>query len=230
MFRNKLIVFAVSILALASIASAQPTSSTTSADFFRSIVGDWVGTYEHAVNGEQAEDTYFKFSITQVDQDSFASHFEYYRLDPVSGDPQPAGSAKIESMVQADGSVKNVTTGDGTILVENKPKQQTYNLTEVLGSSDCGVTGKIGGKISVSGLPLGVGKNGQIYDGSSSWSVDGNVLTIKQSLKAGFKVLLFSKRYSLEASSKAIRGTDVAALMTKARVAEKPADTIPGGS
>ena len=228
LFKWKAIVLA--ILILASSVFAQPAPSAGAADFFRSIVGDWVGTYEHSVNGEQAEDTYFKFSVKQADQNTFASHFEYYRLDPATGAPQPAGTAKIQTMVQPDGSVKCITTGEGTILVEAKPKAQTYNLLETLCGSDCGITGKIGGKVSVSGLPLGLGKNGRVSSGSSAWTLDGDTLTIKQSLKTAFKVLLFSKSYSLSASSTATRGTDLAGLMKKARIAEKPAETIPGGS
>lgn len=230
MLRSRLTIFPILIFALASVAPAQPSPSTCAADFFRSIVGDWVGTYEHSTNGEQAEDTYFKFSIKQADQNSFNSEFWYYRLNPATGSPEPAGNATIKSTVKADGSIESITAGTGTILVEKKPKPQTYDLVETLCNSECGLTGKIGGKVSVSGLPLGVGKNGRVYAGSSAWTLDGDVLTIQQSLKAGFKILLFSKSYSLLASSKATRGTDVAALMKKVRIAEKSGGTIPEGS
>lgn len=209
---------------------AQPAPPPSAVDFYKQVAGDWVGTYEHSTEGEQAEDIYFKFSVKQLDSNSFSGKFTYFRLNPATGDPEPAGNAIIQSTVQPDGSVRNVTTGDGTILIENKLKQQSYNLIETLGNSECGLAGNIGGKTSVSGLPMGLGKNGQIYNGSSIWSLDGDTLTIKQSLKVAFKVLLFNKSYALLASSKATRGTDLAALMKKSRVAEKPAETIPAGS
>ena len=211
-------------------AFAQPVPSSGAVDFYQKIVGDWAGTYEHTTDGEQAEDIYFKFSVRQADPNSFTGQFAYFRLNQATGNPEPAGTAAIQSTVQPDGTVRNVIAGDGTILIENKLKQQSYNLVETLSSSTCGLSGDIGGKVSVSGLPFGVGKNGHVSDGSSTWSLDGDALTIKQTIKAGFKVLMFSKSYTLLASSKATRGTDVAALMTKAQVAEKPADTIPAGS
>ena len=233
LFRSKAIVLAILILTVvvAMPAFAQPVPSSGAVDFYQKIVGDWVGTYEHTTDGEQAEDIYFKFSVRQADPNSFNGQFAYFRLNEATGDPQPAGTATIKSTVEADGSVTNVISGEGTIMIENNLKQQTYNLVEKLCNSDCGgLSGDIGGKVSVAGLPFGVGKNGRVTSGSSAWSLDGDVLTINQSIKAGFKVLFFSKSYTLLANSKATRGTDVAAIMKKPRVAEKPADAIPGGS
>lgn len=215
---------------ITSAAVAQPAASQGTVDFYQKVVGDWVGTYEHTTDGEQAEDIYFKFSVEQADPTSFTSEFAYYRQDEATGEPTPAGSALIKSKVQADGSVQNVISGKGTIRIDQKLKPQTYNLVETLCKSDCGLSGDIAGKVSVSDLPFGLGKNGQVYNGSSAWSIDGDVLTIQQSIKAGFKVLLFSKSYSLLATSKATRGTDVAAIMKKARIAEKPSETIRSGS
>lgn len=217
---SKVTLLAILIFILASTAFAQPAQSTRAVDFYQKVVGDWVGTYEHTTDGEQAEDIYFKYSVKQADPNSFTGQFAYYRLN-AAGDAEPAGNATIQSTVQDDGTVKNVISGDGTILIENKLKQQSYNLVETLSSSTCGLSGDIGGKVSVVGLPFGVGKNGRVTSGSSAWSLDGDVLTIKQSIKAGFKVLLFSKSYSLLANSKATRGTDVAAIMKKPRVAER---------
>lgn len=222
MFRSKAIVLAVLILTvgIALPALAQPSPPGRAVDFYQKIVGDWVGTYEHTTDGEQAEDIYFKYSVKQADPNSFTGQFAYYRLN-AAGDAESAGTATIQSTVQDDGTVKNVISGDGTILIENKLKQQTYDLVETLSTSQCGLSGDIGGKLSVSGLPLGLGKNGQVSSGSSAWSLDGDTLTIKQSIKAGFKILLFSKNYSLLASSTATRGTDLASIMKKARVAER---------
>ena len=231
LFRSKAIVLAILILTVvvAMPAFAQPVPSSGAVDFYQKIVGDWVGTYEHTTDGEQAEDIYFKFSVRQAYPNSFNGQFAYFRLNQATGDPEPAGTATIQSTVQPDGTVRNVIAGDGTILIENKLKQQSYNLVETLSSSTCGLSGDIGGKVSVSGLPFGVGKNGRVSSGSSAWSLDGDNLTINQSIRAGFKILLFSKSYSLLASSKCTRGTDVAALINKARVAERPPE-IPAGS
>ena len=222
MFISKVTLLAILTFILASTAFAQPAPSTRAVDFYQKVVGDWVGTYEHTTDGEQAEDIYFKFSVKQSDPNSFTGKFAYFRLNEATGDPEPAGTATIKSTVEADGSVTNVISGEGTIMIENNLKQQTYNLVEKLCNSDCGdLSGDICGKVSVAGLPFGVGKNGRVFSGSSAWSLDGDVLTINQSIKAGFKVLFFSKSYTLLANSKATRGTDVAAIMKKPRVAER---------
>jgi hypothetical protein len=80
-----------------------------------------------------------------------------------------------------------------------------------------------GAGISVAGLPFGIGKNGNIGSGSSTWTLKGDKLSIVQKMRATFKVALCRKTYTILADSSCKRGTDVAELIrSERRIAERP--------
>lgn len=212
-------------------AQPSPSPQPDAGAFFRSITGEWVGICEQSTDGEQADNKYFYAAIEQVGPNSFAGQFSYYRYDESTGIPLHVGDANVLTTIEPDGSVTNRISGRGTMLVDNKPKQQQHELLESLTGTDSGgLTGRIRGKISVGGMPFGLGKNGSVYDGTSTWSLNGDVLTIRQSLKAGFRILFFTKSYTVEARSTASRGSDVVSLMKTSRVATKPENPASGGS
>ena len=213
--------FAVSAL---SYAQPSPSVQENAEDFFRGIVGEWIGVCEQSTNGEQADNKYFHAVIEQVGRGSFASEFNYYRFDEATGAPLHVGSASVMTTIETDGTVTNEISGEGIMLVDYRPKQQRHELVETLTCAEFGgLTGEISGKISVSGMPFGLGKNGRVYDGTSTWSLDDDILTIRQSLKVGFRILFFTKSFKVTATTTAHRGTDVASLM-KPRVAAKTED------
>ncbi len=209
---------------LVSAISAQPRPAT-SADItalYKSIVGDWVGVCEQSTDGQQAENKYFQANIKETAPGTFTSIFSYYRSDGATGTPIKIGDTTAVLAIQPDGTVKNEIQGSGTVMVEKKPKQQTHKLTEVLtATGPASMAGQITGKISVSGLPFGLGKNGEVYGGKSIYALKDGVLTINQTLKAGFKILIAKKSFTIQANSTAKRGTDVAELMRAAHVATK---------
>ena len=207
-------------LAIPAISHAQPDAGA----FLKSIVGEWVGACEQSTDGEKAGDKYFHFVVKQVDQRTFSSEFKYYRLDEATRTPLHIGDTTFVSTIEPDGTVTNNITGKGTILVDEKPKPQEHQLTETLScASDNALTGRITGKISSGGLLFGLGKNGDVHDAASTWTLENGVLTIHQSLKAGFRILFFTKDFTVEAKSTARRGSDVVSLMTEAaRVAAGP--------
>jgi len=209
-------------LAIPATSHAQPDAGA----FFRSIVGEWIGTCEQSTDGEKAGDKYFHIVVKQVDQRTFSSEFKYYRLDEASQTPLHIGDTTIVSTMEPDGTVTNNISGEGTILVDEKPKPQEHQLTETLiCAGDNALTGRITGKISISGIVFGLGKNGEVRDGTSTWTLDNGVLTIHQSLKAGFRILFFTKNFTVEAKSTARQGSDVVRLMTEAaQVAAGPTD------
>lgn len=229
--------WAVVIAVLTAIALALPTlahsqTQDTAADpasFFKNIAGDWIGTCEQATDGEQADNKYFHAVVKQVNENTFESRFKYYRLDEATRSPLEIGDTTVVSTIGTDGSVKNKIIGNGTILVNEKPKSQEHEMEEVLSWEGNGnFSGKINGKISVNGMPLGLGKNGEIRNATSTWTYKDGILTIDQNLKAGFKVLMFSKNYTVTARMSATRGSDVVGLMLKgARVAAQPAGISP---
>lgn len=209
----------LSMLATPTILHAQPAPMSLPS-FYKTLLGDWVGVCMQSTDGQQAENKYFRITIKDTGSGMFISQFTYYRSDGATGTPIQIGETTAISTVQPDGTIKNDIQGKGSILVEKKAKQQSHKLTEVL--SPTGPTtfaGKIDGKISVSGLPFGVGKNGKVSNGKSAYLLNNGVLTINQTFKAAFKILLFKKSYTVTANSTARRGTDVSALMKAAHIA-----------
>ncbi len=220
-----LLILALAILASGIAQAAAPPQGDSRA-FLRSIVGDWIGTCKQSTDGEQAEDKYFHATVKQVDQNTFDCKFEYYRLQ--NGSPLLIGSSVVTTTIAADGSARNRITGKGTVLVENKPKNQSHDFTEVVRPAGVGkLEGAGSGKISVSGLPLGVGKNGRVKSSRSTWVLSDGVLTIDQSIRANFRVLFLSKSFDVVARYTAHRGTDVAALMNRSMQAASRPDNPP---
>lgn len=208
----------------ASALSAQPkpASSADISALYKSIAGDWVGVCEQSTDGQQAENKYFHASIKETAPNTYTSIFEYYKSDGATATPIHIGDTTAVTTVQPDGAVMNEIEGSGTVLVDKQPKNQTHKLSEVLtATGPASMAGRITGKISVSGLPFGLGKNGRISDGKSSYSLKDGALTISQTLKAGFKVLVCKKNFTIAANSTARRGSDIAALMKADRIAEK---------
>jgi len=203
-----------------AVSHAQPDAGA----FLKSIVGEWVGACEQSTDGEKAGDKYFHFVVKQVDQRTFSSEFKYYRFDEATRTPIHIGDTTFVSTIEPDGTVTNNISGQGTILVDEKPKPEEHQLVEALScAGDNALTGRITGNISIGGLLFGLGKNGEVHDGTSAWSLDNGVLTIHQSLKAGFRILFFTKNFTVVAHSTARRGSDVVSLMTEAaRVAAGP--------
>lgn len=213
-------VLALALLAVALFASP-PTLGCEEAStapvpdiraFLTSLTGEWVGACKQATDGQNAEDKYFHAVVKQVDGDNFDTQFEYYRTE--NGEPVLIGTSSITTTVTADGAASNRIKGKGVVRVNMKPKNQTHDLTEALkATGPTTLEGRGSGTITVSGMPLNLGKNGKITDSESTWKLDKDVLTIRQSIKAGFRVVFFSKTFRVTADYVARRGSDLAALM-----------------
>lgn len=226
---------AAGILALAffipAASGAQCAQQEKTAAFIKSLTGEWIGTCQQITDGDQTEDKYFCAKFEQTGDNIFSGKFTYYRLDPKTGELLNIGETTMASTIQADGTVKNDIAGKGKMLVSNQPKDQEHQLTEVLTVADNGsIVGKLDGKIDVSGMPFGLGRNGKIRNATSAWKLEDGVMTIDQSLKAAFKVLMATKTFKIEAHSVARRGTDVITLMKKDQLGEKVAARPATGS
>lgn len=206
--------FVCVLILFAATAGFAQGGRTDARSFFTSSVGDWIGTCHQSTDGKQAEDKYFHASIKQADPNTFAGQFDYYRLDAQTGKALPIGTSNITVMIAPDGSATSKITGQGTVMVDGSPKEQSHELTESLTPNGNGtLTGKGKGSISVSGMPMGVGKGGKVKEETSTWSLNNGVLTLSQSIKVGFKVLLFSKSFKMDANFVAKHGTNVAEVM-----------------
>jgi hypothetical protein len=210
--------FVVSSIGFAQVSAGNPK------DFFKSLTGEWIGTCEQSTDGQQAENKYFHAKVSQINPDTYQSKFDYYRADLKTGAPIPIGESNIVTTIKPDGSVSNKITGKGVMYVDKKLKNQQHELQEVLkGNTSGALQGTGSGKLSVFGMPLGLGKNGKVKDATSLWTLNNGVLTINQNLIASFKALFITKKFNFQAKYTARRGTDVAKLMTKpTQVSMKP--------
>lgn len=204
------------LAAVSALCSQLGPPQASAGAFFASAVGEWVGMCEQTTDGDAADDKYFRAVVTKVDEDTFESRFEYYRFDREAGAPLRVGDMLVRTTVNPDGTAVNTVTGQGTVLVDYDPKPQEYELSEVLTcTGPNSLEGRGSGRVKVGGLPFGLGKNGRISEAESTWSLADGVMTVHQSLKAGFRVLFFTKSFHIEAYYTAERGSDVAALIAR---------------
>ena len=187
--------------------------------FYESLSGDWVGTVSESTDGKFSDTKYFHAAIKQLSLDTYQTVFTYYRLDANSGAPVLVGVSGMSTKIGTDGAATNSVTGKGDILVDvDSWKPETHELTEILRTSPMGgLQGTGSGSIRVTGMPLGLGKNGKVQSYSSTWSVDNDVLRIGQRFKVRFRILLFQKSYTITADSTANRGSDILGLMKTAQ-------------
>lgn len=222
---SRTIAFAIGAILLSSIVTfAQSSSQDGAKKFFKDITGEWIGVCEQSTDGQQAENKYFHAIVKETSPNTFLCSFDYYRIDKDTGAPLPIGKSEVTTTIADDGTVTNKITGSGTVMVNKEPKDQKHELQEVLSSSKSNsLQGSGKGTISVSGMPLGLGKNGKILNASSNWSLDKDTLVIDQSLKVGFKALFVTKKFDIAAHYTARRGTSVASLMpSKGRAVGAP--------
>lgn len=223
-----LTLLAATALGVVLISTSSPAQSAASQasprSFFRSIIGEWVGTCEQSTDGKQADNKYFHAVVRQIDDSTFDSQFEYFRLDKKTGSPLRIGNSTVTTTVAADGTARNKITGKGIVLVNNEPKNQTHSLLEVLSCASAGsMQGQGSGTIKVGGMPLGLGKNGKVQSATSAWSISNGILNICQTLKIGFRALVFKKKFDVIARYTARRGSDVVSLMTgKTQISARP--------
>ena len=223
MLRNRLsaiislttITLALTIISAAAYSQPSPSQGDARA-FFHSLAGEWVGTCEQTTDGESPDNKYFHAVVKQLDNNIFESRFEYYRFDPKSKTAVRAGEAVITTTVGPDGIARSKATGQGTVLVNKQPKSQKHEVNEVLGfAGNNSMQGQGSGTIKISGMPLGLGKNGKIDNATTIWTLSNEVMTVHQTLKAGFRALFFKKHFSIVAHYSARRGSDVVSLMKK---------------
>lgn len=204
------------VLITSTLGFSQPASQSREIEgFFESLIGDWVGTLSQSTDGKPADTKYFHAATKQLSLDTYETVFTYYRLDKKSGAPVLAGVSGMATKIDSAGTATNSVTGKGDILIDvNTLKPEMHELTEVLSASPTGgLQGTGSGSISVSGMPLGLGKNGKVLGYSSTWSVSSGVLRISQRLKVRFSAFLFSKSFTVAADYTATRGTDILGLI-----------------
>jgi hypothetical protein len=215
----RILAMLIAVISLASTAVI-PQSVAQPHDvkgFVHNLIGEWIGTYEEFTDGEKADAKYFHAIIKQSNPDTYQTIFEYYRLDEKTCVPIKVGESVMTTRVAADGTATNSIIGKGQVLIDpNTSKPEQHNLSEVLKvSPPSGMQGSGGGRISVSGLTFGVGKNGKVRDYHSAWTMQNGTLKISQMLNVSFRLLLFSKSFVITAEFTGDRGSDITGLMKR---------------
>lgn len=207
------------IIATSVCGHAQPTTPPKdTAGFFFNIIGEWIGTVEQYTGGVKADTKYFHTVVKQTSPDTYDAVFEYYRLDKKTHAPVQIGATTMTNKIAADGTATNTITGKGDVFINPKTsKPEEHQLSEVLHMSPSGsLEGKGSGRISVSGIALGAGKNGKVSDYTSTWVLNNDVLKLEERLKVTFHVLFFEKHFDIVDKFEAKRGSDITGMMKSA--------------
>lgn len=213
---------ALAVLLMISASGCCQPASQSIESFLMNLPGDWVGTVSQSTDGKFSDTKYCRASTKQLSPDIYETVFTYYRLDAKTGAPVLSGMSGMATKIDAVGVATNSVTGKGDILVEvNRWKPETHELTEVLSICPSGtLQGTGSGSIRVTGMPLGLGKNGKVQGYTSTWSVSNDVLTISQRFTVKFKAFLFSKSFTITAEFTLKRGSDILGLMKSAQPQE----------
>jgi len=189
---------------------ADPTARLTAAQqFYTRVLGHWVGTTVSRLNGADPVTGYFHLLITRVDENTFREEYTFYRLHPKTGVLERSGTQSDLSTIASDGVIHRTSQGSGTVLIDFKPKNQSFQASgEVQFTGADHLQAEVKGKIAVAGMPLGLGKNGKLK-ATASWSLAEDKLISQTHVETSFRVLFFTKRYRIETELRAQRGADV---------------------
>lgn len=204
------------IMITMDIVYAQPVAQANDVrGFIHRLTGEWIGADEQYADGKKADTKYFHAVIKQLDQNTYQTIFEYYRLDKQTGAPIKVGESIMTTRMSPDGTAINQIVGEGEVLIDpNTSKPEQHNLSEVLRVSPVGgLDGRGSGRIKVSGMPLGMGKNGKVNNYHSIWIMNAEKLKISQDLNVKFKVLFFNKSFHFASVFIGNRGSDINGFM-----------------
>jgi len=205
----------------------QAAPPTDVAGFFRETTGEWIGTVEQYTNGVKADTKYFHAVVRQTSPDTYEAVFDYYRIDKQTHAPVQVGVTNMTSKITPEGTAKNTITGKGDVFVDpNTLRHEEHTLSEILRMTPSGnLEGKGSGKISISGIALGAGKNGKVSNYTSTWALNNGIFTINEQLSVTFKALFFAKHYNIIYNFEGKRGSDIMGLMKSAGANSNPTST-----
>lgn len=186
------------------------------AEFFRGIVGEWVGVCQQSTDGKAADNKYFHVVVRESGSGSFDARFEYYKAD-ANGVLNKVGGSNIVTTIAPSGlTATGSIAGTGEVSLDRKLRKQEHTLTESLTSRGPGSVEASGsGTFKVYGMPLGLGKLGKVRDDTSTWSLSEGTLSIKQNMSIVFRALCFSKVFKVAATYSAVRGSEVSSQVPK---------------
>jgi hypothetical protein len=186
------------------------------AEFFRGIVGEWVGVCKQSTDGKSADDKYFHAVVRESNPGSFDARFDYYTADATGALTRVGGSSVITTIAPSGLTATGNIAGNGEVSLDEKQRKQEHALTESITSKGPGsVEARGSGTFKVYGMPLGLGKLGKVRDDHSIWTLSNGTLSIEQNLNIVFRALCFSKIFKVDANYSAVRGSEVASQVPK---------------
>lgn len=191
-------------------------SASTAEQFYQRILGDWVGTSVSRFDDEEPTTNYFHVKITRSSPRTFREEYVYWRRNPDTGVLEPSGTQTNTATIEPDGTVRCVSSGRGTILIDYKPRKKQW---QAKGSGACVAPdqfcAEVSGTVSVEGMPFGLGRKGRIQKGVASWSLRDGHLIGRTEVDSRFRAVVFTKRFRLVTELRAERGSDVHALAAR---------------
>lgn len=225
-----LLLLLVLVLAIvfSSVSWAQSTAqSPCMKSFLQGLCGEWIGKCEQVAEHEEPDVKYFHAVIKQHEDGSYQGAFEFFRQD--GGSLISCGETSVVTTFGSDGMAVSKIKGSGKVKVSDKYNDQRHELTETLSYTEDGsLQSKGTGKINISGMPLGLGKNGRVKESQSVWSIRDGMLSIDQKMSVSFKALVITKTVEVKTRYTARRGSDVKVLLCQESLATgaltKPGD------
>jgi hypothetical protein len=194
----------------AEVSAPSSARATPAQVFYTHLLGHWVGTTSSRLDGAAPVTGYFHLLVTRVDENTFQEEYTFYRVHPKTGVLERSGTQIDLSTIDATGAVHRSCKGNGTVLIDYKPKNQAFEATgEAHFTSSDHLEAEVKGKIAVDGMPLNAGKNGKLRKATASWSLEDGKLIGQTHIETSFRALLFTKRYRVETELRAQRGTSV---------------------
>jgi hypothetical protein len=183
---------------------------TSAQQFYNQVQGHWVGTAVSRLDGAEPVTGYFHLLVSRVDENTFREEYVFYRTHPETGALERSGTQSVLSTVGGDAVMQQTCWGNGTILIDFKPKKHTFKTNgKARSTGPHRLEAEAAGKIAVEGLPLNLGKNGKLRKATASWSLKDETLIGESRVETSFRALLFTKRYSYQTQLRAQRGADV---------------------
>jgi hypothetical protein len=197
------------------LAEASASPPTAAQQFYTRVLGDWVGTTVTRLDGARPVTGYFHLIITRVDENTIREEYTFYRVPPkTAGTPQAggletSGTESDLSTMESDGTIHRTVQGSGTILIDFKPKKQSFEASGAahLTSPDR-LEAAVKGKIAVDGMPLGLGKHGKLQKATATWSLEEGKLIGQTQFEASFHVLFLARRYRVQIQLRGERGNN----------------------
>lgn len=143
----------------------------------------------------------------------------FYRVPPQTAGSREAGGLETAgteidlSVIDSSGVIRRTTQGSGTVLIDFKPKNQSFEASGAVHfTGPDHLEAVVKGKIAVAGLPMGAGKHGKLRKATATLSLEGDKLIGQTRFEASFRVLFFTRGYRVESLFRGQRGDNIQAV------------------